>query len=99
MNAIVEVSKILLQWSIKKQDWYITVLLHHQLNIGLPNKFIYYFPQKNAFNLNSVLNNQNEIILTNRNNKFLNKLLTSFKYSKWCMLEEWGNLYGYRCKF
>jgi hypothetical protein len=100
MNKLLEVSKILLKWSIKEEEWFITVLLFQHLNIGIPNKFIYGMPQKRSYNsLNSALSNKDDTTLSHNNSKLLKSLLVLFKSSKWCKLKEWDGLYGYRYNF
>lgn len=97
MNQQVEISKILMKWSLENEEWYITLLLYKKLNIGIPNKFLYNMPQKNTFNsVNDILSTKDNNILYHNNSKFLNALLLSFKHSKWCILEEWGDFYGYK---
>tara|TARA_Y100000389_G_C17455906_1_gene518145 strand:+ start:1816 stop:2118 length:303 start_codon:yes stop_codon:yes gene_type:complete len=100
MTKLLEISKVLLEWSLKKEEWYISLLLYKYINIGIPNRFLYKMPQKNVYNsLGSVLQNKDEIVISFNNSMILKRLFELFKSSKWCKLIEWGDLYGYRYKF
>ena len=100
MNKLLEVSKVLIEWSLKKEEWYIALMLYKYVNIGIPNTFLYKMPQKNVYNsLETVLKNKDEIIISFNNSVMLKNLFKLFKSSKWCKLIEWNGLFGYRYKF
>lgn len=64
------------------------------MGIGIPVKYTYTFKQKNNFSsLCSFLDDNNNVFTSN---KYLKKILLSFKTSKYIRLLEWNNVYRYK---
>jgi len=96
MENLSNITKLLMEWSLKNEEWFLVVLLFEHMKIGIPNKFLYKLPQKKNQNTYDALTNKDETILFHNNSSLLQHLLLSFKFCKWTKLDEWDGLYGYR---
>lgn len=85
---------ILMRWSLESKEYEIVYNLYMNWGIGIPVKYTYAFEEKNSFSSISSFLKENNIITSS--DKYLKKILLSFRYSKYIRLEEWGKLYGYR---
>jgi hypothetical protein len=92
MDAIL---KILLEWSLKNKEYYMSYIIFTEFNIGIPTSFLYSISlEKKSFNsINDFLNTSDNIYT---NNIHLINILTSLKKSKYIRLLEWDNKWGYR---
>lgn len=85
---------ILMKWVLENKEYELVYNLYTDWGIGIPVKYIYTFKQKNNFSsLNSFLDDNNNVFTSN---KYLQKILLSFKTSKYIRLLEWNNVYGYK---
>lgn len=85
---------ILMKWALENKEYELVYNLYTDWGIGIPVKYIYTFKQKNNFSsLNSFLDDNNNVFTSN---KYLQKILLSFKTSKYIRLLEWNNVYGYK---
>jgi hypothetical protein len=85
--------KILMKWGLENKEYDMVYIIYTNLNIGIPNAFIYQMPKQNCFStIKSALKNNNIKLDFHT----LKKLLTTFLNSKWTQLEEWDNSYGYK---
>lgn len=85
---------ILMKWALENKEYELVYNLYTDWGIGIPVKYTYTFKQKNNFSsLNSFLDDNNNVFTSN---KYLQKILLSFKTSKYIRLLEWNNVYGYK---
>ena len=87
MNQIL---KILTKWSVENKEYELLYNLYLIFDIGIPNIYIYKFPQASYF---SSLNSVNDNLKTSDNH--LQKLLNLFRKSKYKKLPRWEDKYGY----
>ena len=90
------IKQIILQWSLKKQEYQLTHSLYTTFNFGIPNRLLYSLPEKIIFySAKSFLTSKDNTSIAS-NNKYLNNLLVLFRKSKYQRLPEWNNLFGYK---
>lgn len=86
--------KILLEWSFKSKEYKIIHFIYTNFNIGIPNSFLYLLEDKSKFNSLNNFFNENESKLCE--DIYLRQLIIKLKKSKYKVLEEWNNKYGYK---
>jgi hypothetical protein len=82
-----------MEWAIKNKEYYMVYILYTELNIGIPNSFLYKLPVKRNFT--SVQDFLDTSDCVQSNDKYLNDLFMLFKKSKYTKLKDWGNVFGY----
>ena len=86
--------QILMEWSFNNQEYYVAYILYTEFNIGIPNYLLYSLPNKRVFgSVNDFLGNSDT---KQGDDKYLQKIFDTFRYSKYTKLPEWGNKYGYK---
>ena len=86
-----ELLKILMKWSLENKEYDMTQFLFTDLNVGIPNKYLYQLSEKKYFTSLSSFEKNNEC----KNPEGMNEIIKYFSYSKYCFLEEW-NTFGYK---
>lgn len=90
---MLEIRKILMEWALKNQEYYMAYILYTEFETGIPNSFLYALPDKKTFG------SAQEFLETEKckqsQDKYLNQLFISFRRSKYMKLSEWDNQYGY----
>ena len=91
-----ELGKILMEWAICNQEYYMAYILYTEANIGIPVKFIYHLPSAKKFNsISSFMAGSDN---RGGENSDLNELLFLFSRSNYTKLPEWNSMYGYKYK-
>ena len=91
-----ELGKILMEWALLNQEYYMAYILYTEANIGIPVKFIYHLPSPNKFDsISSFMAGSDN---RGGENSELNMLLSLFPRSIYTKLPEWNSTYGYKYK-
>jgi hypothetical protein len=77
---VMEVSKILLEWSFKSKDYYMAYILFTDFNIGIPNHLLYSLEDNKIYN--SITEFISDNCSKNINDKYLNDIAILLKKSK-----------------
>lgn len=89
-----EVGKIMMEWSLKNEEYHTAFILYTEFGIGIPNSLLYALPEKKSFG--SVRDLMQTDSCKHSCDEYLSKIMASFKKSKYCRLPEWDNKHGYR---
>ena len=85
--------KILLEWSLKSQEYDMTNFIYSNFNIGIPVKLLYSLSKQNNFSsLSSFIKGHENVDIEDRS---LRELFFNFQKSKYRPLKEWNDSYGY----
>jgi hypothetical protein len=85
-----QIVKILTKWSVENEEYELLYNLYSMFNIGIPNIYIYKFPQASYFTSLSAVNDN-----LKTSDIHLQKLLNSFRKSKYKQLPAWDSAHGY----
>jgi len=92
---MIDILLILMTWSIKNNEHFMTYILFTEFNIGIPNYLLYTFHSDNKM-YKSIEDFLNTSTYSNTKNIDLCNIYKSFRHSKYTKLEEWKGRYGYR---
>ena len=87
--------KILVEWSMKSEEYELSYFIYKNFNIGIPNYLLYKLPTNNVFDSLSSFVENNENI--RNDDEILQELFCCFKKSKYTKLQYWDK-YGYIIK-
>ena len=92
---MLDILLILMKWSIKNNEHFMTYTLFTEFNVGIPNYLLYTFPSDSKLH-NSIQDFLHTSTSTYTKNIDLSNIYNSFSHSKYIKLEEWKDRYGYR---
>ena len=94
MSTTQTILVILMKWAFEYKDYFMIYTLFTEFNTGIPNSLLYSLPSRQSFRSFNDFSRSNSS--KSSKDKYLNRIFTLFKSSKYIKLSEWENTYGYR---
>ena len=91
---MINILLILLEWSIKNKEYFMSYILYTEFKVGIPIFLLYTIEEKMLYN--SISEFLNTSSYKHTKDFYSSKIFTTLKRSKYIRLVEWNDKFGYR---